>query len=189
MVSGCDNPERDTMSEQELLKRVTERYKEKAGDIIAAYRREYPKDSPFGLLAAISAAGSRLNAITQAERKAAQGTASAYQFIYAWRTPMLEGKPGTFHTSENTFVFDNADLCTQYSGGTPEALTLSSKMGEAWASFARTGKPGHSNLPEWPAYTPEKRSTMVLDNQCMIRNDPEGEGLRLIKQTGNAGLF
>jgi len=183
-VSGCDNPERDALSEQELLKRVTERYKEKAGDIIAAYRREYPKDSPFGLWAAISAAGSRTNAITQAERKAAQGTAPAYQFLYAWRTPMLEGKPGTFHTSENTFVFDNADLCTQYSGGVPEALALSSKMGEAWASFARTGKPGHRNLPEWPSYTAEKRATMVFDNQCTIKNDPEGEGLRLIRQAG-----
>jgi para-nitrobenzyl esterase len=188
MVSGCDNPERDTLSEQELLKRVTEKYKDKAGDVIAAYRREYPKDSPFGLLAAISAAGSRINAITQAELKAARGT-SAYQFIYAWRTPMLEGTPGTFHTSENTFVFDNADLCTHYSGGGPEALALSSKMGEAWASFARTGKPGHRDLPEWPAYTQEKRATMVFDNQCMIRNDPEGEGLRLIKQTGNVSLF
>jgi para-nitrobenzyl esterase len=184
MVTGCDNPDRDTLSEQELLKRVTEKYKEKASDIIAAYRREYPKDSPFSLWAAISAAGIRLSAITQAERKAAQGAAPAYEFIYAWRTTMLEGKPGTFHTSENTFVFDNADLCTQYSGGVPEALALSSKMGEAWASFARTGKPGHRDLPEWPGYTAEKRATMVFDNQCRIKNDPEGEGLRLIRQAG-----
>ena len=181
MVNGCDNPERDTLSERQLLERVTGRYKEKAGDIIAAYRREYPKTSPFGLWAAIAAAGVRQNAITQAERKAAQG-GSAYQYIYAWRTPMLEDKPGTFHSSEIAFVFDNGDLCTQYSGGGPAALALSSKMGEAWAAFARTGKPAHGNLPEWSAYIVERRSTMLFDNQCRIRHDPEGEGLRLIQQ-------
>jgi para-nitrobenzyl esterase len=187
-VNGCDNPERDTLSEQQLRERVTGLYKEKARDIIAAYRREYPGASPFGLWAAIAVAGARQNAITQAEHKAAQG-GSAYQYIYAWRTPMLEDKPGTFHSSEIAFVFDNADLCTQYSGGGPAALALSSKMGEAWAAFARTGKPGHGNLPEWPAYTVATRSTMLFDNQCRIRNDPEGEGLRLIRQVGNPGFF
>jgi para-nitrobenzyl esterase len=188
-ISGCDNPERDTLTDQELIKRVSDNYKEKAADIIAAYRREYPKDSAFGILAAISTARARLNALTQAERKAALGKAPAFQFIYAWRTPMLEGKPGTFHSSDIPFVFDNADLCLHYSGGGKEALSLSSRMGEAWASFARKGNPGHSGLPEWPAYTPEKRSTMVFDNQCIIRNDPEGEGLRLIRDMGPAGEF
>ena len=187
-VSGCDNPERDTLSDPQLRERVTELYKETAGDIIAAYRREYPGASPFGLWAAITTAGARLNAIIQAKHKAAQG-GSAYQYIYAWRTPMLEGKPGTFHSSEVAFAFDNADLCTQYSGGGPAAQALSSKMGEAWAAFARTGKPGHPDLPNWPAYTAAMRSTMLFDNQCRIRYDPEGEGLRLIRQAGNPGFF
>ena len=30
----------------------------------------------------------------------------------------------------------------------------------------------------------EKRATMLFDNQCRIQNDPEGEGLRLIRQAG-----
>jgi para-nitrobenzyl esterase len=77
-------------------------------------------------------------------------------------------------------VFDNAALCPHYSGGTPEALALSSRMGEAWASFARTGKPGHSGLPAWPVYDKRLRATMMFDSPCRIQNDPEGEGLRLI---------
>jgi para-nitrobenzyl esterase len=103
-------------------------------------------------------------------------------YLYAWRTPALGGKPGTFHSSEITFVFDNADLCIHYSGGGPEASALSSKMGEAWASLARSGKPGHSGLPDWPAYTEKNRSTMVFNTPCAIKTDPEGEGLRLIRQ-------
>jgi para-nitrobenzyl esterase len=182
MVNGTDNPERDTLTDAELQKRVNERYKDRAGDILSAYRKEYPKESPFGLWAAISAAGQRQNAITQAERKAAQGNAPAYMYTYCWRTPMLGGKIGTFHSSEITFVFDNATLCPHYGGTGPDALALSSKMGEAWASFARAGKPGHIGLPPWPAYTEKQRSTMQFNSPCVVKNDPEGEGLRLIRQ-------
>jgi para-nitrobenzyl esterase len=180
MVNGVDNAELDTFNEEKLKQRVGERYGAKAPDIIAAYRREYPKDSPFGVWAAIAAAGMRQNAITQAERKAAQGKAPVYQYMYGWRTPVLDGRPGTFHSSEIAFVFDNAELCPRYSGGGPEGIALSSKMGGAWAAFARTGNPGHDRLPEWPAFTKEKRATMVFDNRCSVRKDPEGEGLRLI---------
>ncbi len=182
-VNGTDNPERETLTSRELEKRVAALYKDHAADIIAAYRREYPKDSPFGLWAAISAAGMRQNAITQGERKAAQGGAPAYMYIYAWRTPALGGQIGTFHSSEITFAFDNATLCTHYSANDPGGLALSSKMGEAWASFARSGNPGHSGLPAWPAYTPDKRATMVFNAPSTIKNDPEGAGLRLIRQS------
>ncbi len=184
MVNGVDNPEVDTLTSEEVLKRVGQRYGEQAQGIVAAYRREYPKASAFGLWAAISAAGMRQNAAAQAERKAAQGGAPAYQYIYAWRTPVLDDRPGTFHSSEIAFVFDNADLCTRYSGGGPDALRLSFNVGEGWASFARNGKPGHRGLPEWPGYTQEKRATMILDSSCAVKNDPEGECLRSVREAG-----
>jgi len=182
-VNGVDNPEVDTLTSEELSKRVAQRYGDQGQHIMNAYRREYPKESPFGLWAAISAATVRQNTATQAERKAQQGGAPAYQYIYAWRTPVLDGRPGTFHSSEIAFAFDNADLCPRYSGGGPDALKLSSAMGEAWASFARTGKPGHRGLPDWPAYTTEKRATMIFNSPCAVKNDPEGECLRLVRQT------
>ncbi len=156
-VNGVDNPEVATLTNEELLKRVTDRYGEAAQGIIAAYRREYSKESPFGVWAAISAAEVRKSAATQAERKAAQAGAPTYQYIYAWRTPVLDDRPGTFHSSEIAFVFDNGDLCTRYSGGGPEGLRLSSTISESWTSFARTGKPSHRGLPDWPAYSAEKR--------------------------------
>jgi para-nitrobenzyl esterase len=97
---------------------------------------------------------------------------------------VLDGRPGTFDSSEIAFVFDNAELCQRYSGGAADALRLSSVMGEAWASFARNGKPGHRGLPEWPAYTAEKRSTMLFNNLCTVKHDPEGECLRLVREAG-----
>ena len=181
-VNGVDNPEVDTLTDAQLMERLKEQYGDKGRAIAEAYRREYPKESPFGIWAAISAASTRQNAFTQAERKAALGAAPAYQYVFGWRTPMLDDRPGTFHSCELAFVFDNADLCVNLSGGSPEALAFSTRVSQAWVHFARNGNPNHSGLPNWPAYTAEKRATMFLDNECVVRNDPEGEGLRLVRE-------
>jgi para-nitrobenzyl esterase len=81
---------------------------------------------------------------------------------------------------EIAFVFDNAELCVNYTGCVPEALALSTKVSRAWVNFARHGNPNHPGLPNWPAFTADKRQTMVFDNECMVKNDPEGAGRRLI---------
>ena len=99
----------------------------------------------------------------QAARKAALGAApTAYSYIYSWRTPVLDNRPGSFHASEISFVFDNADICDHYSGGDPAAFVLSKQMSTAWANFARTGNPNHPGLPHWPAYTTESGAAMYF---------------------------
>ena len=183
-VNGVDNPEAGTLTADQLSERIAKKYGDKGKQILDAYRREYPGETPFGLWAAISAAGTRQNAFTQAERKAALGAAAAYEYIFGWRTPMLDGRPGTFHSCEIAFVFDNADKCTNYTGGGLEALALSTRVSQAWLHFARTGNPNHSGLPSWPAFTTAKKATMIFDNRCVVKNDPEGEGRRLIAAAG-----
>ena len=181
-VNGVDNPEAETLTNDQLMQRVRERYGDQGASIVDAYRREYPKESPFGLWAAIAAAPTRRSAFTQSERKAALGAAPAYQYIFGWRTPMLDDRPGTFHSCEIAFVFDNADLCVNLSGGLPEALELSTKVSRAWVHFARHGNPNHDGLPHWPPYAADQRATMFFDNDCVVKNDPEGEGLRRIAE-------
>jgi para-nitrobenzyl esterase len=157
-----------------------------AGDaeaIIAAYRQDYPRATPFGLYAAICASQWRLPAFEQAARKAALGAAPAYAYIYSWRTPVLDDRPGTFHAAEISFVFDNAEICNHYSAGDPDASVLSKQMSSAWVSFARTGNPNHSGMPHWPQYTANTPATMYFDTPCKVRNDPEGTGLRIIRRS------
>ena len=48
--------------------------------------------------------------------------------------------------------------CVRY----PEAEQLSKQIAGAWAAFARTGNPAHSELPNWPAYDRSGRSVMSL---------------------------
>jgi para-nitrobenzyl esterase len=78
-------------------------------------------------------------------------------------------------------VFDNADKCVNYSGLTPEGLEMSTNMSSAWANFARTGNPNHSGIPNWPAHDRSKRSTMIFNTPCVVKDDPEGPGLRLLE--------
>ena len=183
-VSGLDRTDPNAMRIEEVHRLVGEEFGDRAKEIIDAYRRDYPEATPFDLYATIAAAPFRRPAIEQATRKAALGTAPAYSYVYCWRTPVLDGRPGSFHAAEIAFTFDNAEICDHYSGGTTEAFVLSKQISTAWVNFARTGDPNHHDLPHWPAYTSQQRATMYFDAPCAVRNDPEGEGLRLIEKSG-----
>jgi para-nitrobenzyl esterase len=185
-VSGIDRPDADAMTVEEVNRLVSEAFGGDGEAIIAAYRQDYPKATSFGIYAAIAASQMRIPAFAQATRKAAQGAAPAYAYVYAWRTPVLDNHPGTFHAAEIAFTFDNAELCDHYSAGDPGAFVLSRQMGGAWTSFARTGNPNHSGLPHWPTYTADTRATMYFDTPCEVRNNPEGNGLRIITNSPNS---
>jgi len=181
-VNGLDRPEAQTMQMDELHQLVSQEFGERSKEIVDAYRSDYPQATPFDLYATIAAASVRRAACEQAARKAALNRAPSYAYLYAWRTPILDGRPGPFHGCEIAFTFDNAALCDHYSGGSNEAIALSKQVSTAWVSFARTGNPNHDDLPHWPKYTSKQRATMQFDKRCEVRNDPEGQGLKLIAE-------
>jgi para-nitrobenzyl esterase len=182
-VNGLDRPQAQAMKTEELHRLVNEEFGERSEGIIDAYSRDYPQATPFDSYATIAAASFRRPAFEQASRKAALNKAPAYCYIYAWRTPVLDGRPGPFHAAEIAFTFDNAELCDHYSGGSAEAIVLSKQISTAWVSFARTGNPNHGGFPHWPNYTSERRATMQFDSSCEVRNAPESRGLRLIAES------
>jgi para-nitrobenzyl esterase len=182
-VSGLDHPGANAMTADEMNRRVREMYGGDADGIIAAYKEDYPSATPFGLYATIATARWRIPAFTQAARKAALGGAPAYSYIYSWRTPVLDNRPGSFHACEISFAFDNAEICDHYSAGDPGAFVLSKQMSAAWVSFARTGNPNHSGLPHWPSYNDETRAAMVFDAPCAARSNPERKGLEIIMRS------
>lgn len=182
-VNGVDHPDAETMTTGEMEQRVREMFGSDAGAIIAAYKEDYPHATPFGLYATIATAQWRIPSFTQATRKAALGAAPVYSYIYSWRTPVLDNRPGTFHACEISFAFDNAEICDHYSAGDPAAFILAKQMSSAWVNFARTGNPNHSGLPFWPNYTQRNRATIYFDAPCFVRNNPEEKGLKIISQS------
>jgi para-nitrobenzyl esterase len=141
--------------------------------LVAVYKKDRPDATPSDIYFAITTDRMmRINAITQAERKAAQGAAPAYMYIFDWRSPVLGGKLRSPHGIELAFVFDNTDKTTDMNGTGADLAPLAAKMSAAWAAFARTGSPHHPGLPYWPAYDTNTRATMIFNDECKVANDP-----------------
>ena len=166
------DPELESMTEDEMKKRAAERYLDHAETIVATYRRAFPNLKPVELLSRLFS--DRTNAVAQAQLKAAQNAAPAFMYLFAWQTPLLDGRPRAFHCSEIPFVFYNTNLSAFATGGGQEARALAAKVSDAWINFARTGDPGHPGLPVWPKYD-TAGPVMVFDNTCEVKNDPDRE--------------
>ena len=97
------------------------------------------------------------------------------------------------HTVEIPFVFNHIDTSESMVGPvTPQMRTLEAASAGAWASLARTGNPNPSGrqttnndrLPHWPAYTADKRATMIFDTPCRVENDPTAEVRTILEKRG-----
>lgn len=114
----------------------------------------------------------RRNDMLAAERKALQGGAPAYQYLITWRSPVMDGKLKSPHTMCIPFVFGTYDAAALMIGTGADRIALSQKMMGAWTAFARTGVPSADGLPAWKPYDGVTRTTMILDNDCRLENDP-----------------
>lgn len=167
------SPALEDMTEAEARQRAAARYGDKAGMVADAYRKAYPKVKPVELLSRMFSV--RTNAVTQAERKAALKAAPAYLYLFAWQTPILDGRPRAFHCSEIPFVFNNTDVAASITGGGAEARELAAKVSDAWIHFARHGDPNHTGLPKWPTFNADAGPVMVFDKVCEVRGDFDRE--------------
>jgi para-nitrobenzyl esterase len=48
-------------------------------------------------------------------------------------------------------------------------------MSDALVQFMKTGNPEGVGLPEWPKYTSATGETIILDDKCEVKNDPDRE--------------
>jgi para-nitrobenzyl esterase len=177
MFQSMGNPGIFDLDEAGLRQRIVAVVGEqKAPDLIALYKRKYPGSRPSELLfLMLTDEDARMSVATLAERKYQQGKAPVFVYLFAWRSTAQGGRMGAPHGVEVQFVFDNTGLPNAMTTGTPAEKDLAARMSEAWIHFARTGNPNHSGLPNWPAYTPKDRSTMVFDTECKMINDPQSE--------------
>ncbi len=166
---------REAMTEEELRKQLAANYGANSGKILDAAKKTYPSAKPVELASIIGASMFRNGAGAQAESKFAQGAAPVYMYLFSWKTPLFDGRPRAFHCAEIPFVFYNTDVSAFATGGGEGPRKLAEKVSDAWINFARKGDPNHPGLPTWPAYNPQQGPTMIFDNTCEVKNDPERE--------------
>jgi para-nitrobenzyl esterase len=175
---GWEWAEFEDFTAGEFAEAMTKAYgKDTGARVLDAFRRGHPGAKPGDLFALWHSSGVRRAALRQASVKAAQGGAPAYVYLFAWNTPVLDGRVRSYHCAELPFVFDNTDRCDAATGGGPAARALAAKVSDAWIRFARTGDPNHGGLPGWPAFGADGGGTMVFDDTCAVAYDADREEL------------
>ena len=158
-----------------LVERTRRIYGEDAEEVLDTYRSAYADLGASDLYFVLASDGTRFRSIHLAEAKIKRGGAPIYMYRFDWLTPAWEGRFRAAHAFEIPFVFGNAQLNDEITGGGgPDAVALAAKMRDAWIAFARTGDPSHSELPAWPAYDTKTRATMLFNDVCTVKNDPGG---------------
>lgn len=119
----------------------------------------------------------RMPAIRLAEAQSAHRPVDTRMYLFAWRTPVRGGRLGSPHAVDVPFVFGNlhASGVELYTGRSADRKALSERVQDAWIGFARSGDPNHPGLPQWPAYRPETRATLVFDATTKVEKDPQAE--------------
>jgi len=164
-----------TLSEEELHKRVAAVSGESADSLLAYYKRRDPTATPADrLITALTASNFEVRSNVLAERKAQRGKASVWMYRFDWETPAFGGRLKSPHSMDVPFVFDTLGVIGE-AHKKPHAQDLADRVSMTWASFARTGDPGNKSIPAWPAYTTDKRNTMVFNDTCQVAGDPDGE--------------
>ena len=157
-------------------------YAEKrAGDqaqaAIDLYKAEDPEASPYLLKARMDTDLSfRANAFKQAERKAAQsaaGGAPVWTYLWTWPSPAYGGRYGAVHGIDVGLSLNS--VRGGLTGASASSQRMADRISSAWASLAATGDPNNERLPDWPAYTADKRATMIFHNEMGVENDPRAE--------------
>ena len=163
------------LTEEGLRTILNQRYSAKAETILAMYRNRYPDKSPFLIQAQIATdSTSRRSATLQAERKAAQGKAPAYLYLWAFASTGFGGKFGAVHGTDVSATFNNY---RDGVGGTgsDEERALWSRFATTWVTMAKNANPNNSKIPNWPAYDAATRATMIFDKEVWVENDPRSE--------------
>jgi para-nitrobenzyl esterase len=151
------------------------------GEVIAMYRRLHPTYSPADVFfAATTDSRSWRGQVIEADRRAAQPAGSAPSWVYQldWGASVDGGKWGAHHGLDVPLCFNNTAITASTVGTGAEPRRVSEAMSDAFVAFARTGQPNCPAIPTWPAFTLEKRETMIFDSQIRVMADPRGEERR-----------
>lgn len=148
------------------------RFGDKTSEIVDSYAKVFPDKKPIEIWSMI--ASNRKAAIATADAKAKQ-KAPVYLAWFGFQPPLFDGRMRAFHCDDICFWFYNTDLMLTHTGGGARPRRLSEKMAKSFLNFVRTGNPNGGGLPNWARYTSEKGETMVLNDESILKNDPDRE--------------
>ena len=149
-----------------------------AEPLIAAYeaaraRREAAIDPPELFAAIETDRVFRIPAVRLAEVHSRREP-RVFNYLFTWQSPAMRGALGACHALELGFVFgtNHVEGMTRFAGSGPTAEKLAREMQDAWLAFAHSGDPSCAGLGPWPAYTEERRATMLFGATTIVEDAP-----------------
>lgn len=162
------------LDEAGLQKYASTRVGADSARVLAMYRDEDPAATPYVLQARIDTDMTfRRGAHAQSERKAAQGHAPVYAYLWKTASPAYGGRYGAPHGIDIGPSLH--DIRNGLNGPSAESVRLADQLASAWVSFAATGNPNNARTPAWPAFTTTQRATLVFEgtsDNTRAQSDP-----------------
>ncbi len=156
------DPSLEDLSWDDVIARLAPALGDKTHAAVDAARKDDRSRTPTDVYSILLSREFRLQAVEYCDRASRAGAAPVYNYVFDWHTPLFEGRPRAYHTSDVAFSFVNTDLVAQQTGGGPEPAQLGMEISARWANFARTGEPNLEGAAPWPAYDTENRMTMIF---------------------------
>jgi para-nitrobenzyl esterase len=185
MSPGAFDSSAANITLDEVVEKVKERagfrggYGDKAREVVEAYAKAFPDMTPVQIWSLASS--TRQGTVALADAKSKQPP-PVYVAWFGWQPPLFDGRLGAFHCVDICFWFHNTDLMLSHTGGGARPRKLATKMAEALLEFMKKGDPNGGGLPSWPRYTSANGETMILDDVCEVKNDPDREARKALPQ-------
>ena len=142
-----------------------------AADARAVYEKLRPTESPRQLISSVRTdTAFRQRAQRLAEAHTAAGNPT-WMYWFTWATPAFGGVLGSCHALDIPFAFDNlgAPGTDMLTGDGAERAGIATRFANEIAQFAK------SSTPTWPAFDLADRSTLEINAEFGVLNDPEKE--------------
>jgi para-nitrobenzyl esterase len=177
----------DAALENVTLEQVVERISQRAGfgagfgdrakAVVDAYAKAFPGKRPVEIWSLASS--NRQSVVALADAKSKQ-PAPVFVTWFGWQPPLFDGRMRAFHCLDICFWFCNTDLMLTHTGGGSRPRKLSATMAGYLLQFMKTGDPNRQGLVSWPKYTTANGETMILDDVCEVKNDPDREARKAL---------
>ena len=115
---------------------------------------------------------------------AASRQAPTWAYRFDWPSTAFDGRLKASHAMELPFVFNTWEVpgTELLTGAGADRPKLARQMHQAWVAFATRGDPNTPELPPWPAYEEERRSTMLFGSKSRVVEDPDAPDRELQEQ-------
>jgi para-nitrobenzyl esterase len=134
-----------------------------AEKFFSSYRQDMPGSSASRIAFAIENDLRYRRPMMDAAIRMAGAGKKVYSYLFAYSSPADGGIYGSPHTIDIPFIFGTTELARPLLGAGQGVRDLSDAMLDAWAAFARSGRPDCRSIPSWKPLDADGAGSIVLD--------------------------